>query len=563
MTTYNTGNPIGSTDARDLYDNAQNLDNFANGSAASYTDRLGVSRRSLSGIDSAADNVLNSIGYAVPVAYASGISLTLTSQTVDYNGVIYAPKSSALPFITSSWGTDSAKFRAVQVTDADLITYTPAGTGAVATTVQAVLREQVVSVTQYATIQQALDSGAKTIRFPAGDFTFTTLSVPNDITLIGEGPDLTFLSTTTTGNAVAIGQRNTFKNLTIRQTSGTKQGKGLVGSDKYWLITENVRVLGFDYNLYCDKALYHSHKQSWFEGGNYGAYYWGVSGSWNTDWFNNVVTFDTCRFNGNTNIGTYVKGTEVIFINPDWTGCGIGLKAEGQSTSGRAHGIKVITPYAEKTDIPFSFVYAFAEINGGFVQGGTAAGAAAYTSIIDLDNSQVWWHGRPRDQDYWDYGYRVINNSSLTFDGTFGGSVRANNTVDGTSSVLYAVAETTAGATATAVASYNSVGLKKNYTDTITSVATATPTNTGVLTNRLGTAVYLVNAVGYDATNVQTIGGLAFVTIYNDGATKRAAINSISTNRFTWSSIATDGTITFQHSATGSATIRLAATRLD
>lgn len=140
MTTYNTGNPIGSTDARDLYDNAQNLDNFANGAAASYTDRFGVSRRSLAGIDAAADNVLNSIGYAVPVAYASGISLTLTSQTVDYNGVIYAPLSSALPFTTSSWGTDSAKFRAVQVTDAAYLSYTPAGTGAVATTVQQQLR---------------------------------------------------------------------------------------------------------------------------------------------------------------------------------------------------------------------------------------------------------------------------------------------------------------------------------------------------------------------------------------------------------------------------------------
>ena len=116
MTTYNTGNPIGSTDARDLYDNAQVFDNFANGGASSYADRLGVTRRSLAGIDAAADNVLNSIGYAVPVAYASGISLTLTSQTVEYNGVVYAPKSSALPFTTSSWGADAGKFRVIQVT---------------------------------------------------------------------------------------------------------------------------------------------------------------------------------------------------------------------------------------------------------------------------------------------------------------------------------------------------------------------------------------------------------------------------------------------------------------
>lgn len=162
MTTYNTGNPLGSTDARDLYDNAQNLDNFANGAAASYTDRFGVSRRSLAGIDAAADNVLNSIGYAVPVAYASGISLTLTSQTIEYNGVVYAPTSSALPFTTSSWGTDSAKFRAVQVTDADLITYTPAGTGAVAKTVEEVLRET-VSAFRFMTPAQIADVQAGTL----------------------------------------------------------------------------------------------------------------------------------------------------------------------------------------------------------------------------------------------------------------------------------------------------------------------------------------------------------------------------------------------------------------
>lgn len=188
MTTYNTGNPIGSTDARDLYDNAQNLDNFANGTAASYTDRLGVSRRSLAGIDSAADNVLNSIGYAVPVAYAAGISLTLTSQTVDYNGTLYAPKSSALPFTTSSWGADSAKFRAVQVTDANLITHTPAGTGAVATTVQSKLREM-VSIKDFGAVGDGVadDTNAftlamasnRTVYVPAGNYRMTgSVTIP-------------------------------------------------------------------------------------------------------------------------------------------------------------------------------------------------------------------------------------------------------------------------------------------------------------------------------------------------------------------------------------------------
>lgn len=204
MTTYNTGNPIGSTDARDLYDNAQVFDNFANGGASSYADRLGVTRRSLAGIDAAADNVLNSIGYAVPVAYASGISLTMTSQTVDYNGVIYAPKSSALPFTTSSWGVDSAKFRAVQVTDADLITYTPAGTGAVATTVQTKLRDS-VSVKDFGAVGNGTTDDTAAVHaaityakgrrgsvfFPSGTYRVTsgyTQSVTYaDVHLFGEG----------------------------------------------------------------------------------------------------------------------------------------------------------------------------------------------------------------------------------------------------------------------------------------------------------------------------------------------------------------------------------------
>jgi hypothetical protein len=142
MTTYNTGNPVGSTDARDLYDNAQNLDNFSNGTASTYSDRLGVTRRSLAGIDATADSVLNAIGYAVPVAYTAGISLTLTSQTVEYNNEIYAPLASALPFTTS--GTfETAKFRLMIATDASRVNYIASGLGAVATTVQAKLRETV------------------------------------------------------------------------------------------------------------------------------------------------------------------------------------------------------------------------------------------------------------------------------------------------------------------------------------------------------------------------------------------------------------------------------------
>lgn len=51
MTTFNTRNALGSKDPKDLYDNAQNLDDGINGTAKTWTDRLGVERKSWNGIE--------------------------------------------------------------------------------------------------------------------------------------------------------------------------------------------------------------------------------------------------------------------------------------------------------------------------------------------------------------------------------------------------------------------------------------------------------------------------------------------------------------------------------
>jgi Pectate lyase superfamily protein len=241
MTTYNTGNALGSTDARDLYDNAQTFDQLTNGTDASYVDRLGVSRRSLAGIEAAADGVLDSIGYSVPVAYAAGISMTLTSQTVEYAGVVYAPKSSALPFTTS--GTfETAKFRAIQVTDADLITYTPAGTGAVPTTVREKLRE-FVSVFDFMT--DAQKSAVK-----AGTSTDDTAAITAAITA---AVDVYFPAGTYKCGAIMLPARNVnlfSDGATIQGTSGTfvfKQRKrGYLTSLSDLIFTGNATAFDYD-----------------------------------------------------------------------------------------------------------------------------------------------------------------------------------------------------------------------------------------------------------------------------------------------------------------------------
>ena len=99
---YNTGNPIGSTDARDLLDNATNLDRAVNQSAARWTDRLGVSRPSWAGM----------VVYADRGAYVAGIEITGYNEIFLFDGEYYrAAASTSLPYTTTgSWSDDVIYF---------------------------------------------------------------------------------------------------------------------------------------------------------------------------------------------------------------------------------------------------------------------------------------------------------------------------------------------------------------------------------------------------------------------------------------------------------------------
>jgi len=107
---YNTGNPLGSTDARDLYDNAQNLDKAVNQITARWTDRLGVSRPSWAGMSH-----YNNVG-----EYAADILITGYNEVFRYDGEFYrAAAATALPYTTTgSWSEDGPLF--VSVGDAVL-----------------------------------------------------------------------------------------------------------------------------------------------------------------------------------------------------------------------------------------------------------------------------------------------------------------------------------------------------------------------------------------------------------------------------------------------------------
>ncbi|MCY1284475.1 hypothetical protein D9M70_333780 [compost metagenome] len=114
--TFNTGNPVGSTDARDLYDNAQNFDKFSIGTEPSYQDRLGVSRKSIAGMESDFTAFLEASGFEpVVLQYVDGSPLTVDRPTqlierASTPGILYAIKlPSAFPAsLSGSWAADEA-----------------------------------------------------------------------------------------------------------------------------------------------------------------------------------------------------------------------------------------------------------------------------------------------------------------------------------------------------------------------------------------------------------------------------------------------------------------------
>lgn len=145
MTTYNTGNPIGSTDPRDLYDNAQNLDTAMHTAATTWADRLGNSRPSWAG----------ATGYQSLGDYAAGIQVTTYNQVIRASGEYWrAAAGTVLPYTTTGAGMpESGKFVSVgdamlraDLVDGDgssLVGFQQSGTGSVLRTAQDKMREVV------------------------------------------------------------------------------------------------------------------------------------------------------------------------------------------------------------------------------------------------------------------------------------------------------------------------------------------------------------------------------------------------------------------------------------
>ncbi|MDH1410871.1 hypothetical protein N5F20_10335 [Citrobacter freundii] len=99
MTTYNTGNPLGSAAAKDLYDNAQNLDHLSLDKENEYfPDRLGNPRITWHGMEEQFKRSLADVGWILVESFQIGASITLINQALkDESSGEYYRWDGALP----------------------------------------------------------------------------------------------------------------------------------------------------------------------------------------------------------------------------------------------------------------------------------------------------------------------------------------------------------------------------------------------------------------------------------------------------------------------------------
>lgn len=121
--TYNTLNPLGSTSAKDLSDNASNFDEGMNSLSPSFYDRFLRRRETWAGMEKMVSDFLETMGFeATHLTYVDGTPLTVNrpTQLIDRAGSVYKVKQPAsFPVnLTGTWATDQLLL--VDVGDASL-----------------------------------------------------------------------------------------------------------------------------------------------------------------------------------------------------------------------------------------------------------------------------------------------------------------------------------------------------------------------------------------------------------------------------------------------------------
>lgn len=125
--TYLTGNQLGSTAPKDLYDNASNFDDFSLSDSPSFTDRKQRRRLTIAGMEAQFQDAIAATGFEFIGDYDDPGELTFTrrNQVMLKDGAYWSPAATlTLPYSTvNNWAIDQPKFvmRSDSVIRADLL----------------------------------------------------------------------------------------------------------------------------------------------------------------------------------------------------------------------------------------------------------------------------------------------------------------------------------------------------------------------------------------------------------------------------------------------------------
>lgn len=282
-----------------------------------------------------------------------------------------------------------------------------------------------------------------------GTYLFSTITIPAGTTLKGQSRGATVFESATSGNAITInGWYVTLMDFKLLQT-GAIQGYGVVSANQYWFVTERVWIQGFNYGMYVSESIYHSHYDLRVDGGNFGIYYWGATGAWNSAWFNNNNTFVNCRATSNATLSWYLKTVTTTLINCDISGPAVtGITITGDSTPSYAFGNVLINPYMESvTGTNVNVQYGKLEIIGGFCQGGSIGSPA--TTLIRADQTSEVVVRSLNGFSYYTNRFWATNSSSITYERIAPGIAGSSDTTDATSTIYNVAGENSGSFTGT------------------------------------------------------------------------------------------------------------------
>lgn len=214
--TYDTsGEPLGTTSVKALYNNASNFDEAVNSPGPSWVDRFGKRRETWTGLENLVQDFLLKSGFTYIGDYAAGLTFTSRNQYTVRAGIAYKlAQTATLPFVTTgTWATDQASFVAFNAdatlrdalalaSGSSLVGFLQTGAGAISRTIESKMRD-VVSVKDFGAVDdgvtdnlaamQAAHNTGKAVYYP-GSGTYACsgkITFSGRFGILGDGANIT------------------------------------------------------------------------------------------------------------------------------------------------------------------------------------------------------------------------------------------------------------------------------------------------------------------------------------------------------------------------------------